>query len=85
MKDETFNRFMNIRFVIPIKIIIGSFLALLVNPKGSPEFNQLIADCITYSIVTCMLYFAGDYVFYITPKIVRWIISKFTNKTEIPQ
>ena len=71
MDDETFNRFIRVRYLIPIKISIGTAILLLVNPNGSPEFYRLLANCITYSIMVCLLYFVGDYVCYVVERIYR--------------
>ena len=76
MDDETLKKFINVRFLIPVKIIIGAMLAIVVNTKKTPTFNVLIGDCVTYSIVACILYFTGDYVFYITPKIYHLLNRK---------
>lgn len=76
MDNDRFKGFITVRFLIPIKIVIGVALALLVNPKGSPEFHRLMIDCITYSITICMLYFAGDYVFYVAERIYHRLTRK---------
>ena len=81
MDEKRFNDFIKVRFIIPIKIAIGTAIMLLVNPNGSPEFYKLIADCLTYSIIICILYFTGDYVFYVAPKIYR----RLTNKEDEAQ
>ncbi len=80
MDSDRFKGFMTVRFLIPIKIVIGAAIAILVNPKGSPEFHRLLIDCITYSITICMLYFAGDYVFYVAERIYRKYVNKEDDK-----
>ena len=81
MNDERFNEFIRVRFIIPLKIIIGAFVAVILLPILRPEADLThvfitIADVITYSLIACMLYFAGDYVVYVTQRIYLKITKK---------
>jgi len=72
MIDDQFTRYLTVRFVIPMKIIIGAAIAALVNPNNI-EVHRLIAHCVTYSFAACTFYVTGDFVFYFGKTIYRLI------------
>ena len=82
--DSWFEKIIISRFIIPLKILTGAVVAVLLLPILKPEtdlfsFYVLVAECITYSLITCMLYMIGEYVFHVGYR----IYIKITKKKDV--
>lgn len=81
--DEQLKKMITIRFIIPIKLIIGAFIVLLVYPNNL-EIHKNVGNTIFYTLFACILYLLGDYVFYLGNKIYKRIITyKDAKKLEV--
>ncbi len=85
MKDETFNRLIRVRYIIPLKIVLGAMImvlgfTVLNSGEDLTQSYTLIAETITYSVLACIMYTLGDYLFYLGSRIYRRYVNKEDEK-----
>ena len=81
--ESYFDRMINVRYIIPLKIIIEAFIGvglytLFNRGEDLTVVYTYVGNTISYSLIACFMFTIGDYVFYIGSRIYR----RLTNKSE---
>ena len=71
-----FDRMINVRYIIPLKIVIGAFIGvgmytLFNRGEDLTVVYTYVGNTVSYSIIACFMFTIGDYVFYIGSRIYR--------------